>query len=373
MATHSRVRLNEEEYRLIQEYRMNKSQKRRGDSNFDVRLSPIELEHVKMFREKHSALVKECEEKGIEVEDVKHYWYKSEGFSLFVKGNQGVTYKEVRQEIVDSMCEHAYEYKKIDYKPCADPHALVIDPADIHIGKICSSFQIGKEYNSQIAIKRVKEGVRGLLAEASHKQIDKIIFITGNDILHVDNNKSTTTNGTHQHMDSMWFDAFMMAKRLLVEVLEECMSVAPVEVVYNPSNHDYVSGFMLLDSISSWFHKCEDVIFHNDMAHRKYVQYGKNLIGTTHGDGAKEIDLPRLMAEEASEFWHECLHRYIYTHHVHHKHMKGHGSVHIESMSSPSEADSWHHIKGYEHAPRQIEAFLHHPKKGRTATFTHTF
>ena len=53
-----------------------------------------------------------------------------------------------------------------------------------------------------------------------------------------------------------------------------------------------------------------------------YYAYGTNLIGTTHGDGAKETDLPLLMAQEASEHWHGCKHRYFYTEHIHHKKSK---------------------------------------------------
>ena len=55
------------------------------------------------------------------------------------------------------------------------------------------------------------------------------------------------------------------------------------------------------------------------MQNRKYFKYHNNLIGTTHGDGAKENDLPLLMAHEAKEDWAVVNHRYFYTHHIHHK------------------------------------------------------
>jgi hypothetical protein len=55
----------------------------------------------------------------------------------------------------------------------------------IHIGKLCSSFESGESYNNQIAVKRVLEGVRGILTKVSSFNIDKILFISGNDILHM--------------------------------------------------------------------------------------------------------------------------------------------------------------------------------------------
>ena len=125
--------------------------------------------------------------------------------------------------------------------------------------------------------------------------------------------------GTPQDTDGMWYENFMTAKKLYVDVLEMLISEADVHFVYNPSNHDYMSGFMLSDSIQSWFRKCKNITFDCSIAHRKGFKYGKNLIGTTHGDGAKIPDLPLIMANEFAQEWAETKHRYVYTHHVHHK------------------------------------------------------
>jgi hypothetical protein len=151
------------------------------------------------------------------------------------------------------------------------------------------------------------------------------------------------------------------------------MQVAPVHVVFNPSNHDYTNGFFLADAISAWFRNAEDVTFDVSISHRKYYQYHNNLIGTTHGDGAKENDLPLLMANEASKGWSETKHKYIYIHHKHHKWSKDIMNVTLEGMRSPSEADSWHHRNGYQHSPRAIEGFIHHKIHGQVARITHTF
>jgi hypothetical protein len=284
-----------------------------------------------------------------------------------------VDIKELHKEFIKEVKEYSFKYPKFVRVKIEDPHCLVFDAADIHIGKICSSFETGEDYNSQIAVQRVKEGLHGIISKASGFKIDKIIFIAGNDILHVDNAKSTTTGGTHQDTDGMWYDNFMMAKRLLVEIIETLLTISDVEVVYNPSNHDFTHGFMLLDSISSWFHNCKQITFDNDMRHRKYSTYGNNLIGSTHMDGAKVDKLHGLMAEEASEFWHECKHRYIYGHHIHHKTSRDVFSVCIETLRSPSDADGWHHRQGFQHSPKAVEAFIHHPEHGQVSRITHIF
>ena len=289
-----------------------------------------------------------------------------------IKKNTESDYLELRDLIIAEMDKHSPKYNKINYENKTDSCCLVFDPADIHIGKIASSFETGEDYNSQIAVKRVLDGLNGILCKSKGFNFDKIIFIAGNDILHVDNAQNTTTSGTRQDVNGMWYDSFIMAKKLLVEIIETLMQIAPVEVVYNPSNHDYMSGFFLLDSINSWFRLSENVTFNCDMSHRKYTQYHDNLIATTHMDGAKMDLLPSLAAQE-SKMWDKTTRRYIYGHHIHHKIAKDYVGITVETLRSPSGADSWHHRQGYQHAPVAIEAFIHHKTDGQIARITHNF
>ena len=272
------------------------------------------------------------------------------------------------------MNEHSPSYKKIKRSKSEKGHLLVIDPADIHIGKLASSFETGEEYDSQIAVKRVLKGVKGILQKSNGFNIDKILFIGGNDILHIDTPKRTTTSGTPQDTHGMWYENFLTAKKLYVDLLELLISVADVHFVYNPSNHDYMSGFMLSDSIQSWFRKCKNITFDCSIAHRKGFMYGQNLIGTTHGDGAKLADLPLIMANEFSKEWAETKHRYVYTHHVHHKSSKDYHGITVESLRSPSGSDSWHHRKGYGvGGVKAVEGFVHSKNHGQVARLTHIF
>jgi hypothetical protein len=281
--------------------------------------------------------------------------------------------QDVLNGIIASMDNHSPSYEVIKRKTITDPHLLVVDPADVHIGKLCSAFETGESYDNQIAVNRVKDGVQGILDKVQGFNIEKILYIVGNDKLHVDTPKNTTTSGTHQDTTGMWYDNYMIGFQLDVDIIESLRLIAPVHVQYDPSNHDYTNGFFLAQALSSWFRNCEDVTFNVSIAHRKYFTYGQNLIGTTHGDGAKTTDLPLLMAQEASEHWHKCKHRYVYIHHIHHKMSKDYGSVCVESLRSPSGTDSWHSRNGYAHSPKAIEGFLHHPEHGQIARITNLF
>lgn len=322
-------------------------------------------------KQEHPGLLSECEAIGIPIDGVSQYWHKSKHYSVFVK-NQPKSYEQIRDEIIQEMQNHAPEYPKIDREHITDPHLLVIDPADIHIGKLCEAIETGEDYDNQIAVQRVRSGVNGILSKALPFGVDKILLVIGNDVLHVDTPRRTTTSGTPQDTAGMWYSNFTTAKNLYVEIIEILTAFADVHVTFNPSNHDFMSGFFLADSVASWFHKSNNVTFDVSPSHRKYFRYFENIIGTTHGDGAKIQDLPLLMAQESGHDW-MAKHRYVYTHHVHHKSSKDFGSVCVESLRSPSGTDSWHHRNGYQHSPKAVEGFLHHREHGQVARLTHIF
>jgi hypothetical protein len=281
--------------------------------------------------------------------------------------------ESLRDQLIKDLQQYSPKFPKLERVEDNNSYLLVIDPADIHIGKLASAFETGETYNNQIAVQRVLSGVRGILEKVSSFKIDKILFIGGNDILHIDTPKRTTTSGTHQDTDGMWHSNFLIAKQLYVDVLEMLLSVADVHFTFNPSNHDYMNGFFLAQVIEAYFKNCENITFDCSIAHRKGFKYHNNLIGTTHGDGAKQDLLPLLMAQEFPIEWSQTKHRYIYTHHVHHKTSKDYIGITVESLRSPSGTDSWHSRNGYQHAPKAVEAFLHCKVNGQVARITHLF
>ena len=258
-------------------------------------------------------------------------------------------------------------------------HLLVINPADIHIGKYANGIETGEDYNSETAVLRVLEGVQGLIDKAKGFDIDKVLFCIGNDVLHIDNVYNTTTKGTHQDVDGKWWEHYEIALMLYVKCVEMLREIAPVDVLHSMSNHDYQSGFHLAHTLKSWFRKADDITFDVSVANRKYYKYGKNLIGLEHGDGAKMDKLPLLMANEKPKEWSETKYRYWYLHHIHHKvkhkwlDAKDFIGVTVEYMRSPSASDSWHARKGFCGVPKACEGFLHDKESGQVARLTHYF
>jgi hypothetical protein len=351
MNDEKRYRLKVDEWKLIDEYRTD--------------------------RKKDNLLADECKASGIDINSISHYWYKSKKFSIFAKPNE-FTKDEFLKSIEDLISKYSPKYPSIDYPKREDGHLLIINPADVHIGKYADALETGEEYNVEIAKNRVREGVKGILRNAEGFNIDKILFCIGNDILHTDNTMGSTTRLTPQDTDGKWYRHFTEALELYVEIVEMLMQIAPVDCIHSMSNHDYMSGFHLAHALKSWYRNTDAVTVDADPKHRKYYTYKNSMIGLTHGDGAKLNTLPLLMAQEEPLMWSYTKYRYWYLHHLHHKQrykfMTSFDNIGVtcEFLRSPSGTDSWHFSKGYTGSIKAVEGFIHN-KYGQIAHLTHIF
>ena len=357
-----RLRLSEEEVEMVYENRAESTTNTNGNTALDINLA----------------------ERGIDKKDVvsvKH-WQSASGefrFSIVTKEDITANETDILKTVSSFIENHSPHYPSIKRKIKLNNHLLVINPADIHIGKYANHLETGDGYNVEIACERVLEGLQGLIDKSKGFEVDRVLFCIGNDILHIDNVYNTTTAGTNQDVDGKWWEHFEIALALYVKCVEILREIAPVDVIHSMSNHDYQSGFHLAHALKSWFRNDSEVTFDISVAHRKYYKYGKNLIGLEHGDGAKMANLPLTMAQERPLLWSETTHRYWYLHHLHHKvkhkwlDAKDFIGVTVEYMRSPSGTDSWHSRKGYVGVPRAVEGFLHQKNSGQVARLVHYF
>ena len=356
-----RIRLSEEEVEMVLESRADNTININGNTALDIHL----------------------EERGIQKKDVvsvKH-WQSASGeyrFSIVTKEDLDIEKQDILDGVSNLIETHSPYYKKVRRKKGCN-HLLVVNPADIHIGKYANDLETGSEYDVETACMRVIEGLEGLIAKSQGFGIERVLFCIGNDVLHIDNVYNATTKGTRQDVDGKWWMHFEFALGLYVKCVEILREIAPVDVVHSMSNHDYQSGFHLAHALKSWFRKDSEVNFDIRVAYRKYYKYGKNLIGLEHGDGAKMDNLPLLMAQEKPEMWSETEYRYWYLHHLHHKikhkwrDAKDFIGVTVEYMRSPSGTDSWHKRKGYCGVPKAVEGFIHEKSSGQVARLVHYF
>lgn len=293
-----------------------------------------------------------------------------------------------------------------DLPPRFEPQSgnlLVLDPADVHIGKLSVQTETGYHYDVAVAEHRLVEGCRLLIEAGVRNGCSRVLLVIGNDIAHIDHPHRRTTSGTPQDTDRSIFEIHRAAQGAYVRVIEMALRERlEVQVVFNPSNHDWVLGFTIAQFLRAWYrdHPNVDISEYGvSERHRKYVRFGSNLIGLTHGDGAREADLAQIMMVEARPHIAETRHLYWYVHHYHHKIRKALGvrpqsrekdhiamtvlsggnigamegdNVIVEYVRSPSSPDGWHDRNGY--IGRQaVEAFIHHPRDGQKMRVTEWF
>ena len=199
----------------------------------------------KVKRKYFNPFKQHCDERGVKPKDVDFYWDKTKEFSMKVHPNKSnpITIDDLEQLYLYKLKDHKPNYEGFKFKGNNDNHLLVIDIADTHFGKLSSDYETGDNYNLEIAKKRVYEGVEGLLSKAKGFGIDRVLFVIGNDVLHIDSPYAKTTAGTFQNTDGMFYDMFNIAFDIYVNIIESLATNFYVDIVFNPSNHDYMFGW----------------------------------------------------------------------------------------------------------------------------------
>lgn len=259
-----------------------------------------------------------------------------------------------------------------------ETHALEICVFDIHIGKQAYDAETGHgNYDATIAAELARQAVDDLLAQSRLYKLDKIILPIGNDLLHADNLIATTTGGTRQDVDSRYHLMFRRARSLMSWAIERCAQRAPVQVIVCPGNHDTVSSWTLGQVLAAEYANDPRVSFDDSAKRRKYVQYGKNLIGYTHGNAEPLTKLPAIMAVEQKALWAATDYREWHVGHRHHQKklppilVDDKEGVTVRICRSLSAPDSWHAEFGWVGATRGAEAFLWRKSGGLRSHFHH--
>lgn len=352
-----------------------------SDHGLEISSRSVRRAKKRWMAEEDSITESILQDKNHDPKDWTAAWVKTDDGSVYIKNkSHSVSIDQIREDLLNDLKGYSPEWEAIErIESTKDSHCLIIDIADLHIGKYASALESGEDYGVDMAVNLAWRGVVGILDKASSYNLDKIVFVVGNDVLHIDGPNNTTTAGTRQDVDKIWHENFQAAKNLYVGIVGHLVDVADVHIMHNPSNHDCVTGYMLADTLFSWYRNHPNITFDVSMAHRKYFTYGLNLISTSHGDGAKMEDTPLIMANEAPMDWAKTRFRYIYLHHLHHmkktNFLSGkdyHGAT-VEYLRSVSYTDSWHHRNGYQHAPKCVTGFIHHKEFGQVARLTHLF
>lgn len=343
-----------------------------------------------------SAFKAHCEENNLPFDNWKMFWHKTKEFSSLFSNQKAIEAEEKSQEdFLKRIAKTAPRIRKslVPSKTLAIPSSY-----DVHIGKHCELIRTGNDYTPEKAVKQVLEGQAALFALTKPFQVSDILFPMGNDIVHTDNNSNSTTSGTHQDTYGSVESQIFLAVELYIKLIEKWAETHNVWLCHVHSNHDRVAGWTVSQMVARYFSNHPRVhAAHDSMSqqHRKYFVFGNSLIMLHHGE-AKEEKLLGIIKAEANAALAQTNRAYVYQGHIHHKTVSkrglntevgvekdhssltvikaGNGAVnqlHVETVRSPSPADTWHSEKLFVNMPA-VEMFLH-DERGQFGRFTHYF
>lgn len=240
---------------------------------------------------------------------------------------------------------------------------------DFHFSKLAWEEETGNNYDIKIARNLLRKATDYVLEQAEKFDIGKIIVPLGNDLFQTDNNQNTTTAGTPQSVDSRHHKMFREGYKIVIEIINKLLEIAPVDVIACPGNHDQSCTLYLTELLDCYYSKNENVKVDTRAIMRKYYRWGQNLLGFTHGNKEKINDLSVIMATERKRDWAETKYKFWRLGHFHTNKMyiDEKCGVIIEVLPSLSATDAWHFEKGYVNNIRGIVSSLYDKDKGLVA------
>lgn len=272
---------------------------------------------------------------------------------------------------------HSPAYRNLPkIKPPSDPHMLEVSLFDVHFGKLAWEQETGNNFDLKTVEKIYRNAVKDLLSRAAGYQIEEILFPVGQDFCNIDNLRNETHAGTSQDTDSRYAKIVETMMASLVWAIDYLVAYVPkVRVVLSWGNHDKTVSYHLCRELAAWYRTCKRVEVDYKFRQRKFIEYGINLIGLTHGNEEPLHKLPALMATEVPDAWARSKVREWHTGDKHKKKridwvsVDTHEGVVIRILPSLSAIDAWHYSKGYV-GVRAAEAYLWSKRDGRVGNFS---
>lgn len=240
-----------------------------------------------------------------------------------------------------------------------------LEVVDIHYNKLGSEFEAGSAYNPDTAESRFWNVIHDFEQEVYDCafEIEKIYFPVGGDFFNSDNMEGTTTGGTPQNNALRPQEAFKQGYELIRGGVLTLSTIAPVEVILCPGNHDALSSFYMAFALEQYFREDDNVEVDYQPTVRKYRKFGVTGLCFAHGDKDRKR-LLRCVLSEARETLGSTKYFEVHAQHLHEEGVDASTGITIRSLPSIVGTDAWHHQSGYVGARVCAQSFLYDKECG---------
>lgn len=244
---------------------------------------------------------------------------------------------------------------------------VVISLADFHLDKLDITVE-SVEYK----VEMYKNVLKNLINTSSRAfNVNKVVFVIGNDLFQTDNIQGATTSGTIVDHSITWNKAYEIGFDLMVNAINLVKQYAnEVQVVLVQGNHARTKEYYLAHALDVYFKNDVEVSFDREFTTVKHIVIGNTFIGYHHGN-TKIDDLPLLFATspESSAAFGNAKYREVHTGDKHYYLAKEIKGVRVQQMPSLSSTDRWHSDNNFVNSIRAGIALIYHPVKGKVGEF----
>ena len=240
---------------------------------------------------------------------------------------------------------------------------------DAHIGMLSWKAETGEDNDLEITEARHIKAMELLVAQS--RPTKEAFIVDVGDFFHSDNTENrTAASGAALDVDGRYAKVLELGLYLTAKLID--LALAKHETVHWRSaigNHNEHSAIMMNKFVKAYYRNEPRVIVHDEPGVYMYHQFGKNLIGITHGNRTKADNLGSIMSVDCEEIWSSTKFRYWYTGHVHHQSVKEYPSCVVETFRTLAGKDAWHAASGYR-SKQDMRCILLHKNYGEISRNT---
>jgi hypothetical protein len=271
---------------------------------------------------------------------------------------------EILKEFATTLAEEVKGLAPITPAPkhCMEDLLCVYPMGDPHWGLRAWAEEAGDDFDLSIAEQLTCAAVDRLVESGPASQTALLLNL--GDAFHADSQKNLSQSGHQLDVDGRWAKIQQVGLRSMLYCIRRLLEKHErVEVRINRGNHDGHSSYALSLMLSCYFHNEPRVYVDLSPAVAWYYQFGKVLIGSTHGDTLKSKDMMPIMADDCPKAWGETKHRVWYVGHVHHQEILEYRGGTVEYFRTLAARDAWHAGQGYK-AGRDMRLIVMHKDHG---------
>ena len=244
-----------------------------------------------------------------------------------------------------------------------DSDLLTVYPiGDQHHGMYADPSETGEAYDAKISVHRLERSFDHLISLSPASE--HALMINLGDFLHGNDSTNETEHGNRLDVDTRFGKVLHSGAMALIRCVLKLLAKHKTVHVWNVrGNHDRDAALALAMSMSFYFHNEPRVIVDIGAGLYKYHKFGRVLIGSHHGHGAKAQDLPLIMAEDRKEDWGVTDHRVWHCGHIHHLTRKDYVGCTVETHRTLAGTDAWHAGQGYR-SKKDMNAIVYHRAHG---------